>query len=206
METNLNQNNLNINYDFKFIIITSNDKIDKDILLSFFDGLINNIKCIEINNGYLFIYNAKEDTIKFIDYYDSVSFDLGTSFKFFEGFKIRKENAFYINDILTLYYKYLENENDSYYKVKDIIIRVHDEKELKLLKQIVLDKYKDDQYFLNFVKGLFDNDLNVSKAANNLYMHRNTINKKLESIENDTSLKLQKFHDAIAMLILIQIN
>lgn len=201
-----NLNKLNIDNDFKFIIITGNEKIDKNIFLSFFDGLINNIKCIDIENGLLLIYNAKERPIKYSDYYDSISFDLGVSFKFFEGFKIRKDNVSYLKYVLELFYKYLDNESDSYYKVKDIILKTKDSEEIKELKKIVLDKYNDDPYFIGFVKGLFENDLNVSKAANNLYMHRNTINNKLESIENDTSLRLQKFGDAVAMHILIKEN
>ena len=197
---------LNIDYDYKFIIITSNNKIEKDVFLNFFDGLINNIKIFEIEKGYLLIYNSKEKGINFNDYYDSISFDLGFSFKFFDGFKIRKENKEYLDCVLKLYYKYIEKENDSYYKVKDIILRTTDIDELKSLKEIVLDKYLEDPEFIYLVRGLFDSDLNVSKAAKMLYMHRNTINNKLDFIANDTTLRLQKFNDAVCILILLENN
>ena len=79
-------------------------------------------------------------------------------------------------------------------------------KQGKSLKKIVLDKYLEDPEFIYLVRGLFDSDLNVSKAAKMLYMHRNTINNKLDFIANDTTLRLQKFNDAVCILILLENN
>ena len=52
---------------------------------------------------------------------------------------------------------------------------------------------------------MFENNLNVTKTSKQLYMHRNTLNYKLDYIYNITNLNLQVFNDAIAMYILINI-
>lgn len=49
---------------------------------------------------------------------------------------------------------------------------------------------------------LFDNDLNVSKTALGLYMHRNTLIYRIAKLKRLTGLDVCKFDDAVSFIIL----
>lgn len=49
---------------------------------------------------------------------------------------------------------------------------------------------------------LFENDLNVSKAASRLYMHRNTLIYRIKKLKNMTGLDVCRFGDAVTFIIL----
>lgn len=179
----------------KFILIEK-DKMDTNTIENMFDGFLDNLCIIECLGYYVILYTNKE-YVNFRDYYDSLSFDFGSSLKFIEGIKV---DVNYINDIeilIEMFDKYFKNSQDNYYSVKDLILKANVE-ETKILKDILLRRY-DLDLFNSFVKGLMENDLNVSKSASKLYMHRNTINNKIEMFENDTGLRMQKFIDAVAI-------
>lgn len=179
----------------KFILIEK-DKMDNNTIENMFDGFLDNLCIIECLGYYVILYTNKE-YVNFRDYYDSLSFDFGSSLKFIEGIKV---DVNYINDIeilIEMFDKYFKNSQDNYYSVKDLILKASVE-ETKILKDILLRRY-DLDLFNSFVKGLMENDLNVSKSASKLYMHRNTINNKIEMFENDTGLRMQKFIDAVAI-------
>ena len=76
-------------------------------------------------------------------------------------------------------------------------------KDLIILKPIVLKKLNNDSQIEKLINGMFDNNLNVSKTSSSVYMHRNTINNKLEVIKDETSLDVQNFKDAMALYFLM---
>lgn len=49
---------------------------------------------------------------------------------------------------------------------------------------------------------LFENNLNVSRAANALYMHRNTLIYRIKKLKKLTGLNVCDFSDAVTFLIL----
>ena len=49
---------------------------------------------------------------------------------------------------------------------------------------------------------LFDNDLNVSRTAARLYMHRNTLIYRIAKLKKLTGLDVCKFSDAVTFIIL----
>lgn len=49
---------------------------------------------------------------------------------------------------------------------------------------------------------LFENDLNISLAAQKLYMHRNTLLYRIKKIKRLTGLEVTKFSDAVTFVIL----
>lgn len=195
-------NNLLINTKYlknkssiKFLL-TEKDKFDSNAIENMFDGFLDNLLILEYLDYYVILYTNKE-YVNFRDYYDSISFDFGNSLKFIEGIKVDIDNIDDIEVIIDLFNKYFKDSQNNYYSVKDLILKANLE-ETKILKDILLRKY-DLDLFNSFVKGLMENDLNVSKSASKLYMHRNTINNKIETFKNDTGLRMQKFIDAVAI-------
>ena len=119
----------------------------------------------------------------------------------FEGFKIESNKDLISTFILYRYYlrgKPIGN-------LRDLIMSIVNKyaKDLIILKPIVLKKLNNDSQIEKLINGMFDNNLNVSKTSNSVYMHRNTINNKLEVIKEETSLDVQNFKDAMALYFLM---
>ncbi len=52
---------------------------------------------------------------------------------------------------------------------------------------------------IHTIEKFFENDLNVSEASRQLFVHRNTLVYRLEKIEKETGLDIRKFDDAIIL-------
>ena len=63
----------------------------------------------------------------------------------------------------------------------------------------------DEEMFATVTK-FFENDLNVSETARELYIHRNTLVYRLDKLEKLTRLDLRKFSDAITFKITLMVN
>jgi carbohydrate diacid regulator len=63
----------------------------------------------------------------------------------------------------------------------------------------------DEELFVTVTK-FFENDLNVSKTAHDLFIHRNTLVYRLDKIQKLTRLDLRKFTDAITFKITLMVT
>ena len=59
-----------------------------------------------------------------------------------------------------------------------------------------------DEGLVSSCMSLFENDLNVTLAAEKLYMHRNTLIYRIKKVERLTGLLVTKFSDAVTFIIL----
>ena len=75
---------------------------------------------------------------------------------------------------------------------------------IRNIKEKVLNKIISDNQLVKLILSMFDNDLNVTKTASSMYMHRNTINNKLDFIKKETGFNVQCFKDAMALYIMIK--
>lgn len=186
---------------FRFLFVYS--KITKEVLYSMFEGLLKEILIIEFDQFTMVIYHNKERVI-LNNYLDALSEDYGYKINVFEGFLIDKDQTDFFKDFLILYYQNYQN-NLTYSTISNLILNTQLKKEeLKIIKKILLSKYLKEIQFEKFIFSLFENNLNVSKTAKDMYMHRNTVNNKLANFENDTTLVLQNFKDAIVVYELLK--
>jgi len=63
----------------------------------------------------------------------------------------------------------------------------------------------DEDMFIT-IRKFFENDLNVSKTADKLFIHRNTLVYRLDKLQALTGLDLRKFTDAITFKITLMVN
>lgn len=128
---------------------------------------------------------------------ESLLEDLDDEAIIFEGFRINK-----IKDVEKIY-NCLKNHNYiGYLKMVDIALKSSPE-EIQTLKEIIRAKI-DNTYLKQIIFGMFKSNLNVSKAATIVYMHRNTINNKLDIIKKETGLDIQNFYESVAMYRLLK--
>lgn len=66
-------------------------------------------------------------------------------------------------------------------------------------------KIFSDKEIMNTAMCFFDSDLNICKTAQRLFMHRNTLNYRLEKIRKNTGFDLRQFDSACAFKILYTI-
>ena len=67
----------------------------------------------------------------------------------------------------------------------------------------VADQFEEEE--LTTVYTFFDNNLNISDTARQLYVHRNTLVYRLEKIQKKTGLDVRVFDDALTFKIAMMV-
>ena len=75
------------------------------------------------------------------------------------------------------------------------------------IKEIFDNRSPDDfdEETLSTIYKFFENNLNVSETARQLYIHRNTLVYRLDKIQKATGLDLRVFEDAITFKIALMV-
>ena len=63
-----------------------------------------------------------------------------------------------------------------------------------------------DKETLMTVNAFFENNLNISETARQMYLHRNTLGYRLEKIMKTTGLDVKKFDDALIFKIALMVS
>ncbi|HHW79472.1 MAG TPA: hypothetical protein GX742_01570 [Acholeplasmataceae bacterium] len=72
------------------------------------------------------------------------------------------------------------------------------------LKHLVFGNYYNNQEMLKTIKVFLENDQNSSNSAKELYVHRNTLNQRLDKFINETGFNIKKFQDAFLIYHLLK--
>lgn len=200
-------NGINDSYDlisnkYYFIITKTDKKNEYENIINTYETIFQD--CISlIYDDSIISFFIKREKIYIKEIIETLEEDLGFKLIVFEGFKIdiNKEN---IISILK-YVKYNLLKEYTYAKVSDLILQNSFNNDLKEnIKTILLKDYLKKDDFLTIVKAMFLNNLNVSKTANSIYMHRNTLNNKIDMFELSTSLELRSFKDSLVIYELLK--
>lgn len=84
-------------------------------------------------------------------------------------------------------------------KLQRIIELIPEENKKKILEEYQ-SSYNDDAFsdeMMETVRVFFKHDLNTTSASRELFIHRNTLNYRLDKIKRDTGLDLRTFQDAV---------
>ena len=63
-----------------------------------------------------------------------------------------------------------------------------------------------DQEILTTINTFFENNLNVSETARQLFVHRNTLVYRIEKLQKSTGLDIRTFEDAMTLKIALMVN
>ncbi len=77
---------------------------------------------------------------------------------------------------------------------------------MKQLNEAVVDEIFSDEEMLATAEEFLDNSLNQSETARKLFLHRNTLNYRLDKIEKSTGLNIRKFSDAVTFRLITVIR
>lgn len=198
---------LNKEYPFKHkwfnsFVIKSKEKIDfSDIM----NELLGHVEIVVDKDNTIVCYFEDLD-FAIEDVILSISDDFGISITSFKMPKL------YVNEhkflpLYNLYNKYLPNRSRFFYTSELIEEAINkDLADARALKELLLGNLLKDSINALVINGIFENDLNVLKTSKSIYMHRNTINNKINLIKKETSLNILKFKDAVVLYFLINLK
>ncbi len=181
----------NKNKKSKYVFV--NIKNGQEKVLEFFNDFFK-VSYKQIENEYYLYKLVSDEELELEAIIDSLNVDFGENIKVFETNYLNKEE-----DVFNLFDVYKRNNKYSYSNISKLVMDISNNEDLKKLREITLYKVDKDNDLINIVIAMYKNDLNVSKTASAVYMHRNTVNNKLEIIKKSSGLDIQKFYDAIAM-------
>lgn len=178
---------------------------NKNLVIKIFEELyeINFIVSYEYFSLILFD-NSIESQLQYM--INSINDDFGSTIKVFVGGKMSlnffKNEGTYLKEILIM----MNDTPGYFFDNHQLIMRVSTQSKslLRYIKSEVLYYIDNDVSLQMVIKSMFKNDLNVSKASKDIYMHRNTVINKLDLIKDYTGLSIQKFSHAIAMHMLLE--
>lgn len=191
---------------FYFLIFSFKDSNENKGIMDLFLDIVKDSFYIEIDNYYILFYKEKLE-IEIDRLLLSLSEDFSVNIRLFLSGKISFEKPDNFVEVFKAYKKVLDKDNYYYCSNKDLIMELYNKnkKILLKLKPIIINTILADHQLENLVYSFVSNDLNITKTAKDIYMHRNTINNKLDLIQKETQLNIRHFHDAMALLLLLSL-
>ena len=108
---------------------------------------------------------------------------------------------FKIQEILDV----LPDLNRGIYLIHDLIYELVKQNKTDLIKKLRNYYYhKFSPETIETILGFIDQDLNATKTAKALYMHRNTLNYRLDNFIKKTEIDVRKFSGALAIYLLFK--
>jgi hypothetical protein len=191
---------------FKWICMTMKDTSQetKIAVMELMDQLFGEYTTIYFKDEVWIIHFEEKTELEAI--IASVSDDFGIRIQAFSSSNLDGKHPQYFQFLEEAYRKYIFEKPFVFASTTDLIHEVmkSDFAGLRFLRSAVLNRIVEDSQLVQLIYTLFDNHLNVTKTAKQAFMHRNTINNKLEFIYKETGLKIQRFHDAAAMYALLR--
>ena len=190
-------NKIKPNYPYYKFFILNTSKYTYEII-----DILKDVICeaeVVSYEEYSVIFYFNKIDFDFKSLIKTINDDFYTDAHLFESGKIQFGDATEFHKLLDIYnkaglskYTYTSNKNILAYLINK-------KEQAKDLAPILLNKMVKDESLLMLANAMFENDLNISMAAKNTYMHRNTVNYKLEQIKDETGLDIRRFKDAVIM-------
>jgi hypothetical protein len=188
---------------YYYLIINGINQVNQEdyqAILSLFSEMMYRPSFKLENENLIIIAEMKED----ISFYDVIS---NTNQEFYLNLSLYESIEFQtIEELL----KDLKNKssilefNTVYLNEKILIYNrfkpIFDEK----TRQEMLKEFYYDQEFLHMIKVFLEKNQNSSEASKALYLHRNTLNNRIEKFYKITGYDLRKFEDAALIYIIVK--
>lgn len=195
----------NQKYQFMFYKTSAEHELINGLLKDIF----RQVEIIKYHDWeFVFFQNKSEMNIE--ELFRTISFDFGKIIYVHQGFNLsitaKGKHLFkYINAFLNTN-SVLEKEFSDVCNLLYETNKENFDEVASFMKSNLIEGILDVENNLQVVEAFFINDLNVSKTASALYMHRNTLNSKLDNISKQMGLNIQNFKHASAILLLMNYN
>lgn len=194
------------NKKMKMIIYTINEA-DEEVVTTVLEDVYSSCMIVKLYN--LFVCFFDEGTTKIVDLFDTLSLDLGYTITLHEGLILH--SGYKGSDILSyikFYHDSVKVNSKEHSDLADMILFQdynHNQELLASIKNNLFDPLLQDVVVRDIIQVMLKNDLNVSQSAKLLYMNRNSLINKLDSIYKETGLNLQKFTHACVLYFILNL-
>lgn len=186
----------------QYLIIKAKRGLENDsleVIRDSFDEAISIIKIEQIEESVLIFFDKKED-ISISDIFTMLNAELYLDVRAFVSRDFDELDQEYLNWSIKMfmkcdYGKYLSEEKDILHNMSLC--------DNSVIKRNVFKGYFNNRDTMNMLRVFFECNLNTSKAADLLYMHRNTLINKLDRFFEVTGYDVRKFSDAAIIYSLI---
>jgi hypothetical protein len=119
----------------------------------------------------------------------------------FTAFVVPVNFSFLIQDILEV----LPELNKGIYLIENLIYELVKHNKTELIKKLRSYYYNHfSPETIETILGFINHDLNATKTSKALYMHRNTLNYRLDNFIKKTEIDVRKFSGALAIYLLFK--
>ena len=168
-----------------------------NLMCDFLKGLIGNYVEPTLSNNILTVFFEAETDVDFEEIINSLNSDFYVVATLFESGELYKniDRNEYVKHIHAIAVKLLETTK-LYFNEKELVKQgLHNE----IVKNNILKEYYNDYEMKNVISTYLENNMNVSQAANALYMHRNTVMNKIAKFIDVTGYDIKKFQNAFVI-------
>ena len=186
----------------KLVIYKSNNQ-DEEIINNLIKDIYNGVIITKISNYNVCFISGKYDVL-IKDLFITISDDIGYEICVHDGIYINQDLS---SDDITKYVNIYDRcKKAPYMDIADMQLNSTKEDYFTLLDIIKRSNftyiYKDIQT-IDIIEALFKNNLNVLQTSKVLYLHRNSILNKIDTIYKETGLHLQRFTNAFLIMQII---
>lgn len=179
------------------------EEVVEDILTKIYQPCIH----ITLYGFKVCFYNEKYET-KISELFETITDDLGYNIPLHEGIIIdAKTSGLDVLNYIETFVKNKSLNHQAYTDISEVILEMDKASSVNsiefLAKHIYQTTFKEQNK--DILDVMIKNNLNVSSSAKYLYMNRNSLINKLDSIYKETGFNLQKFKHACAIYILSKV-
>ncbi len=189
----------------KYNFMLYKTKAEHELINGLLKDIFNQIEIVKYHKYELVFYQNKSE-VNIEELFRTISFDFGKTIYVHQGFNLSTEAQGegllkYINALFNTSVTFEKEYSDSCTLLYEAA--VNDYENIAAFMKKNFEEVLTNEECLQIINGFFINDLNISKTANALYMHRNTLNGKLDTISRQMGLNIQNFKHASAILLLL---
>ena len=178
---------------------------DHEIINGLLKDIFNQVEIVKYHNYELVFYQNKSE-MNIEELFRTISFDFGKIIYVHQGFNLSttakgSDLLKYINALFNTPVTIEKEYSDACALLYDAEIKEYED--VASFMKNNFEEVLTNEESLEVINAFFINDLNSSKTAGALYMHRNTLNKKLDAISRQLGLNIQNFKHASAILLLL---
>ena len=165
-----------------------------DMMVDFLKGLLGNHISYEYEEGFLTVVFDSDSKVDFEEIINGLNNDFYITTALFESGILYEEIDVkeYISHIKSQSKKILES--NLIYVDEKALVKLNMEAEV--VWKNIFKSFYNDLDMLEVVKKYLDCNMNISQAANMLYMHRNTVMNKIDKFIAITGYDIKKFSNA----------
>jgi len=189
----------------RFLIIESKQPIhsDESVILTMFESFLD-MTHVGKDTHQMIIYYQNETDIQFKDIILNMMSDILSDLRIYVSHRFESLEELEAHLIFIQKYMKSINFNQFVYLDDKVILKTLVHEPVVTYKKIFLRKYATDHHMIETIKTYLECNQNMSEAAKELYMHRNTLIQRIDKFHQITGFDVKKFNDAFLIYHLIK--